>query len=210
MKQSEYSMRKSLMRTSWVLFALILVILTSVGLQLKGVQEEFKLITDNELVLNRLSGQVLHLDEVLTMSTHMAAITGETFWEQRYRKNVQALDSVLNLLHELAPSVYETDADNITNSANNELVRMENAAFDSVRKGKLEEAQQVMTSAAYQQQKRIYSDGIKHMLSGIEVSVSSKLDIFNHLLHKLLISIGMGVLCLIILWMLAYRISALS
>src|SRR5438128_228336 len=76
-----------------------------------------------------LRGTIIHLDEVLTMSARMAAATGDSQWEARYRKFEPQLDQAIKEILKLAPSqpLAQTDA------ANLRLVEMENHAFALVR-----------------------------------------------------------------------------
>ncbi|MDP6909478.1 MAG: hypothetical protein QF371_08230, partial [Flavobacteriales bacterium] len=192
--------RKRLMTVSWFLFSVVVVALVVVGIKLKQIQEEFRVLTENELKLNRLSGMVQHLDEVLTMSTHMAAASGDIYWEERYFEHVKELDSVLAEVRHLAPHIYESEANRITESANVVLVKLEMQAFDSVRKGNLEAARAIVVGRPYQEQKRIYSEGIGHLLVGVDQSVESKLNRLRTLMHTLFIGVGITVLCIIAQW----------
>lgn len=205
--QMEAATKKRLMRVSWLLFAVSIIALILVGIQLNEIQEEFHILTENELQLNRLSGKVVHLDEVLTMSTHMAAATGDSNWEKRYYEHVAELDSVLAKVRILAPHIYESEANRITESANVELVRMEMQAFDSVRVGNLVAARSIVVGEKYQEQKRIYSDGVNHLLFGVDQSVRTTLNRFRTLIHTILISIIIVVCCVLIQWTIVLKCS---
>lgn len=184
--------------------------LAAVLLQLNHIHEEFEVLAENELALNRLGGKVIHLDEVLTMSTHMAAATGDIAWEDRYYENVALLDTVLGQVSKLAPNVYESDANRITESANAELVRMEMKAFDHVRVGFPDSAKLIINGAEYQDQKRIYSEGIQHLLFGIDLSVVNKLKSYGRLMKTMLYSLVISIVLLVVDWILILRISKLE
>ena len=49
-----------------------------------------------EVRLERLHGDILHLDEVLTMSARMAAASGDVKWESRYLSFEPKLDSKIS------------------------------------------------------------------------------------------------------------------
>src|SRR6185436_4031594 len=104
----------------------------------------------------QLRGKLSHLDEVLTMSARMAAITSDQQWETRYRQFEPQLDEVMAELLKLTPSapLEETDA------ANKRLVEMENQAFKLTRTNRAEEARRILFSEEYQTQKKIYALGI--------------------------------------------------
>jgi signal transduction histidine kinase len=110
--------------------------------------------------IEELRGVITRLDEVLTMSARMAAVTGNPKWENRYHHFEPLLDAAIKESVRLAPGAYSGEAAAQTDAANAELVEMEHRAFDLVRDGHLPQAQQLLASEAYEQQKRLYSDGM--------------------------------------------------
>jgi signal transduction histidine kinase/CheY-like chemotaxis protein len=114
-----------------------------------------------ELRLRSLAGEIMRLDEVLTMSARMAAATGDLRWEQRYREHEPELDAAIQEVIALAPEARIGLSAEATDAANVALVEMEHAAFDLVRAGRLAEAQQRLFDDEYERQKAIYSDGIQ-------------------------------------------------
>lgn len=94
----------------------------------------------NDTRLEKLNGDVMCLDEVLTMSARMAAPTGESRWEQRYRQYEPELDAANNDTKTLASAVSGITASEQTDVANVKLVAMENQAFALVRDGRSQEA----------------------------------------------------------------------
>ena len=113
--------------------------------------------------LLQLDGQIIHIDEVLTMSAHMAVETGELQWEERYRKFEPQLDSAIKEVIELSPEQFMKKAISRTDTANIKLVAMENRAFDLVRQGQRETAAKVLHSTEYTKQKQVYSNGINEI-----------------------------------------------
>ncbi len=96
------------------------------------ISQGFKKIVTTEFRLQQLSGEIIHLDEVLTMSARMAATTGDLKWEQRYRTYEPQLDNAIKQSTQLAPEVYAKYATQ-TDAANVKLVEMEKQAFDRER-----------------------------------------------------------------------------
>ena len=94
--------------------------------------------------LERVRGEIVHLDEVLTMSASMAAATGEVAWIDRYRSFEPKLDTAIKKAVDIARRPGIADAIRETDAANIELVRMENQAFEWVRERKLEEARAIL------------------------------------------------------------------
>ena len=117
-------------------------------------------------ILN-LSGQIIHDDEVLTMSARMAALTGQPKWEKRYKKFEPQLDAAIKEVIKLSPEKFMSEAINLTDIANIKLVAMENRAFDLVRKGQLQSAVELLDSQEYREQKQIYSKGIHEISEAI-------------------------------------------
>ena len=113
--------------------------------------------------LRELSAQILHLDEVLTMSARMSAATGDPKWEKRYRVFEPQLDGMIKETIRIAPGVEDTAASKMTDQANLLLVEMENRSFEAVGRGELEEARQILFSTNYEEQKQIYARGMREL-----------------------------------------------
>jgi hypothetical protein len=92
-----------------------------------------------ELRLERLIGTVIHLDEALTMSARMAAITGDTRWEERYRYYEPKLDAAIENVIQLSAGAYAAAAER-TAAASRNLLAIENRALALTRQGRLAEA----------------------------------------------------------------------
>ncbi len=102
-----------------------------------------------------LRSKIVHLDEVLTMSARMAAMTGDRKWVERYERNEPELDAAIKKAIEIAPEPYSDEQAALTDQANVQLVRMGREALALVRKQGLEEAQDILFSPEYEKQKRI-------------------------------------------------------
>jgi PAS domain S-box-containing protein len=113
-----------------------------------------------DLRVEELRGIIVHLDEVLTMSARMAAVTGDLAWERRYRQFEARLDDAVKEAIRLTAGSGSAEAAAQTDVANLKLVTMENQAFDLVRAGNPGAAKDVLFSEAYEAQKRIYADGM--------------------------------------------------
>ncbi|MEK7469092.1 MAG: ATP-binding protein [Planctomycetota bacterium] len=109
--------------------------------------------------LTELSGAIVHLDEVLTMSARMASATGDPAWEARYREFEPKLDEAIKEARLLAVTLKSEDIRR-TDEANTLLVDMEHRAFELVRLGRREEAAGILQGEKYAVQKAIYANGI--------------------------------------------------
>lgn len=127
-------------------------------------------VTD-DLRLQKLRGTILQFDEVLTMSARMAAATGDSRWEERYRQFEPALDAAIKEAIGLAPEAHESESAARIDAANIALVRMENEAFTLVRQGKREAAAQILFSGEYEEQKQVYASGMDKLDRSLEQHV---------------------------------------
>jgi len=146
------------------------------GWQATNAYRAARMSTRSREALIELRGVILHLDEVLTMSARMAAATGDTKWETRYRQYEPELDRAIKRAIALAPQAEIAEAARKTDSANIALVAMEDRAFELVRDGRGNEARQVLFSATYEAQKRIYSDGMNELMAGLSAVVGGRLE----------------------------------
>ncbi|MHC4323951.1 MAG: PAS domain S-box protein, partial [Planctomycetota bacterium] len=150
-----------------LVFSFTMVILGSLAWYTWRSNRHLKMLETTHFRLHQLSGQIIHIDEVLTMSAHMAAETGEPQWEERYRKYEPQLDSAIKEVIELSPEQFMKEAISRTDKANIKLVAMENQAFDLIRQGQIEAASKLLHGTEYTNQKHIYSVGINGISNAI-------------------------------------------
>ena len=112
-----------------------------------------------------LRGVILHLDEVLTMSAHMAAATGEHQWEDRYHRYEPQLDAAIKEIMQLGSHEEIVRSAAQTDAANLKLVEMERRAFDLVHQGQPQAARGILSSEEYKRQKQAYSDGMAGLMT---------------------------------------------
>jgi len=156
--------------------------------------------------IERLRGTIIHLDEVLTMSARMAAATGNLSWEERYRGFEPKLDAAIKEAIRLAPEARGGQAAAATNTANVRLVEMENRSFNLVRQAKVDEAKTLLFSDEYEEQKRIYAQGMTKFADGLSAIADTTLkheqrQAFLRVAVVLLLSI-----LLIVVWFITFRV----
>lgn len=134
-----------------------------------SVAQQFKLRT--------LSDQIVHLDEVLTMSARMSASTGDLAWEVRYKNFEPELISALEQVTKLAPKAIK--ANKATDAANERLIEMETKAFALIRQEKAPEAFKLLLSKEYETQKQIYAEGINQTIGQINADVEASLNQYS-------------------------------
>ncbi len=121
-----------------------------------------------------LNGIIMHFDEVLTMSAKMAAATGNLQWESRYREYEPKLDAAIKEAASLAPEAFINKAALQTDNANIKLVAIENKAFDLVRRDNRQAAVELLNSDEYEEQKRLYSTGMKQYTALLQKHVQKE------------------------------------
>ena len=60
-----------------------------------ATKRSFEHIREESLLAKELRGQIVYLDEVLTMSARMAALTGDLSWKERYDTFVVPLNGAI-------------------------------------------------------------------------------------------------------------------
>ena len=122
--------------------------------------------------MQTVRADIIHLDEVLTMSARMAAASGNLDWEMRYRQFEPLLDQSIKAALLLDPTASQGTAASATHTANIALVDMERRAFELVRQHRTAEAQGLLSSGEYEAQKKIYVSGMaefnRHLLQASE------------------------------------------
>jgi methyl-accepting chemotaxis protein PixJ len=159
------------------------------------IYQGFQSTITQQFDLEKRSGEIRHLDEVLTMSARMAAQTGDKKWEKRYNDYVPKLDTAIKEALAGANDAIRQEASQ-TDAANQALIKMETAAFEEVGKKNLAAAQAILFGSEYEAQKIRYSTGNDKVLASIETLIQRQIDTYR---RDLLMSIGFAVAILPIL-----------
>ena len=183
-------------------FSILAVVSTiMVGFSAKNtwnVYRNFQSAITKNFKLQDLSGQIIHLDEVLTMSARMAASTGDLKWEERYLQYVPPLDNAINEVLSIAPE-YQANASQ-TDEANIKLIEMEERAFELVRQSKPQAALALLLGQEYSTQKEIYSEGVETTLTNIQQAVASQIQSYGKQLSRSAILAGVSFAILVFSW----------
>ena len=145
------------------------------GWQFWTLHEEAERIRSYDFRLMDLSGRIVHLDEVLTMSARMAVATLDLSWEDRYRRHEPQLDEAIKETSRLDPEIMG-DFVAQTDVANQKLVEMENKAFDLIRQKDQSTAFAILSSPEYERQKQIYADGMRKLTTTIFARANARMD----------------------------------
>jgi signal transduction histidine kinase len=134
-------------------------------------------LQERDLRIMELRGEIVHLDEVLTMSARMAAATGDAGWEARYHDHEPRLDAAIKAAIQLAPDAFAGESASQTDTANLKLVEMEHAAFEHVRAGALAQARDVLYGTEYEAQKRVYARGMEQLAAQLKQLAVAELGV---------------------------------
>lgn len=166
-----------------------------------SVYRGFRTTVYQQFQLEKWSGQIVHLDEVLTMSARMAASTGDLQWEKRYKQyEPDLLKAIEETLKGVSPEI-RSEASK-TDQANAKLVEMETQAFALVRKGKAADALTLLLGPQYNKYKQTYSDGNQRVLEQIEQSIQQQLQDYQQGLLGAIGFSGVTLTLLIAVWIL--------
>jgi len=187
-------------------FLFTIIILGSLAWYTWRSNQHLKALETKHFRLLELSGQIIYIDEVLTMSAEMAAHSGEPKWEERYRIYEPQLDKAIKEVIELSPEKFMSEAISQTDVANIKLVAMENSAFDLVRQGQLQTAAKLLDSPEYKEQKQIYSEGINEIATAIGDREKARLKKEQQIAFTTIIFLIIAMPLVAFIWLAALRI----
>jgi CHASE3 domain sensor protein len=139
------------------------------------------------------------------MSARMTAATGDLQWERRYRVFEPKLDAAIQEAMGLWPEVFISEAVSQTNLANIKLVDMENKAFDSVRQGDLDSATNILYSAEYEKQKKIYSSGMQQVTDSMQQRVHADVSRQKRIAITIIVLLVVLLVLALVVWLYALR-----
>ncbi len=154
----------------------------------------------------KLSSNIAHFDEVLTMSARSAATTGDLEWEERYKHFESQLNAAIEEAMSLAPEDFMSEAAARVSAANTKLVTMESKSFDLIRDGNLETARALLYSPEYEKQKQIYSENMMRFTAGIPRHVQAELDKYHETARVTTVLIAVIVPLIIFAWIGVLRV----
>lgn len=136
-------------------------------------------VANSDIPLQRLSGTVHYLSEMLALYAQMAAATGDKAWEKRYRDMEPSLDAALVEVAGLAREEYHQNYASQTKLAYSRLIEMESLAFALVRRGRAEEAANLLLGPEYAEQKALYTEGVSKMTDAIQRRIGQQVNQFR-------------------------------
>jgi methyl-accepting chemotaxis protein len=197
--QAQIFLRSHLVETITVSVAASVVLLGATGWNIWNIYRDYKTVITNQFKLQDLSGQIVHFDEVLTMSARMAASTGDSKWEKRYRQFEPELDQAIKQTTQLAPEAVRGQSAQ-TDAANLKLIEMENRAFTLVRQKKQQEAFKLLLGQEYDTQKQIYAQGIQSVIANIKKTMATQVQSYSQRLLWSFVFVSISFPILVVAW----------
>jgi C4-dicarboxylate-specific signal transduction histidine kinase len=150
----------------------------------------FREIVSTDLRLVELRGEIMHLDEVLTMSARLSATSGDLSWETRYKRHEPRLDAAIKEAMRLAPDAYTSSSAANTDAANLALVALEQRSFELVRQGRADDARKLVFGNEYAQHKKTYSDGMEATMQALRSRAEMTTESYaDNMLEAVLIAV---------------------
>ena len=149
--------------------------------------------------LKLLAQDIAYHDEVLTMSTFVAALDGDKRWRERYIKYEALLDKSLEKASTTDPRIARFFAD--TADANEQLIAIETKAFELVSQNRRAEAVKLLKGEEYQSYKVAFSTGLTNAIN--EVLNNTQFDIDKSQEERglyLILSMVSSFIIVLVLW----------
>ena len=143
-----------------IIFLLILSGVGWLGWQVYSSYQMAGRVIDRDARMMSLRGEIVRLDEMLTWLVRAAAQTGDYKYVDRYDELLQVLDDSIGEAMNLSPPNVREVVGQKTNAANDKLVEMEKRSFALVKDGNLADAKSIVFGQEYEEQKRIYAEGM--------------------------------------------------
>ena len=119
-------------------------------------------LKERYLQIEQYRSQIIHTDEMMTMSARMAAATGDTRWESRYLEDKPKLSEAIKRAMAVLPEIYRKETDR-SSIGKIQLLALEEKAFALVHEGKDKEAMGILFGEQYEAQKKKYAQAIENL-----------------------------------------------
>ena len=149
--------------------------------------------------------RILHLDEVLTLSVHLVAATGDLSYEEQYNKYERELRTLIDETIGMFPESEAKQYGRETDAANSRLVEMERRAFALVHRGRRTDASALLTGPEYLRQKEIYARNMEKTLDAV-TALNARMVRKEHSYQLVLFIVSLtGLFILFLAWIFTIR-----
>ena len=125
------------------------------------LRHQIRVETKRAVRMAELRGTISYLNEWLTMSARLAALTGEQRWVDRYNEVGPQLGAAIDEAVRLATPEVSKALRSTTDEANGDLVKMERAALALAASGDREQATALLDSSDFDYLQQTYDTGLE-------------------------------------------------
>ena len=175
------------------------LLLLGLSMQVLSIFREVEHLRTVEIRLQQLIGEIVHLDEVLTMSARLAVATGEPYWEERYHQHEPKLTAVIEEAQRIVPDLMH-EFIRETEVANLKLVEMETKSFEQLREKNIAGAISFLFTPEYEAQKELYAKGINKLRKVMADRLHEDIDKHESRLLLTLFAVLTTIGILFVLW----------
>ena len=189
--------------------AITVVILVVLGVYDYRAEKVIKDLHDHYAQIDKFRSEIIHYDEILTMSARMAAATGDTKWVERYKIYEPRLTAAIHQAIAFSPGIYrkETDRNNIGKI---KLLEMEHKAFDLIQSGQGKEAMDILFGDQYEAQKKNYVQAIEKLNLFLKRQMESALAVEKSKEYFARVAFITVLIMLLLSWLVIIRIARRS
>ena len=159
-----------------MLVAISLGILGWLGVHSYVTSQRLHLVTALIEQIQESQATIIHLNEVLTMSARMAAVTGDPEWVQRYQQATPELQQAIRSVRAFVPAPEDRLAAEAIAAARGTLAELEQQALTVVQQGQLAEAQALLFSEDYGVQQHAVVESIHRFDNRVKAIVTAAHD----------------------------------
>ncbi len=185
---------KSIPRLLTVTFAILLMAAASAW-QFASYRD----INTRQILFTEATGEINRIDEVLTMSALMHAMTADPKWTQRYEENAPVLEAAIVKAMSIGPAGVKQNLDAVE-LANTKLIDLERLSFGLVADGKKEDGLAILSSQDYADLKATYSNEIKKALEDGSSDIKAAKESIQTGLLSTIILVGIAFILIFELW----------
>jgi signal transduction histidine kinase/CheY-like chemotaxis protein len=156
-------------------------------------------VHDQQLKLQALVASNARLDDGLTAYVRLAAITGDSRWEQLYQESETKIRESAADVIQLAEERENIDPKN-TSLPLRTATPIEQSALTLAREGKLEQASELVMGGAYQVERSRYTAAIAALTNAIEDQLDRDLDLSKARLQTAVVLAAVASGVLLVVW----------
>lgn len=183
------------------------IILVALGIYDYRAEKIIKGMHAHYAQIEKFRSEIIHYDEILTMSARMAAATGDTKWVERYKLYEPRLTAAIHQAIALSPGIYRKETDR---SNKIKLLEMEHKAFDLIRAGRGSEAMSILFGDQYETQKKNYLQAIERLNMFLKGQMDAALSVEKSKEYFARISFITVLIMLLLSWLVIIRIARRS